>query len=68
MALPSQKKCRSRVRMKRSHNALTAQTLAKCPNCGNSVMPHRVCANCGQYKGRAVIKVKLPKTAKKKTA
>jgi large subunit ribosomal protein L32 len=54
--------------MKRSHNALTAQTLAKCPNCGHSVMPHRVCANCGHYKGKEVVKVNVPKTAKKKTA
>ena len=29
----------------------------KCPNCGALTVPHRVCKNCGFYKGREVIKM-----------
>lgn len=33
---------------------------AKCPNpdCGETVLPHRVCKACGQYKGKTIIKIK----------
>ena len=24
----------------------------KCPNCGEMIRPHRVCAKCGYYKGK----------------
>ncbi|MBQ8868749.1 MAG: 50S ribosomal protein L32, partial [Oscillospiraceae bacterium] len=36
---------------------LTAPAFSKCPQCGELKMPHRVCANCGYYKGKEVIKV-----------
>ena len=26
-----------------------------CPNCHEPKLPHRVCKECGQYKGREVI-------------
>lgn len=26
-----------------------------CKNCGSMVLPHTVCANCGFYKGKAVL-------------
>jgi large subunit ribosomal protein L32 len=32
--------------------------LADCPNCHQKLIPHRVCAKCGVYKGREVIEVK----------
>ena len=28
-----------------------------CPKCGTEIRPHRVCMNCGTYKGKEVIKV-----------
>ncbi|MEJ2079294.1 MAG: 50S ribosomal protein L32 [Acidobacteriota bacterium] len=36
---------------------LTAPNLSICSNCGSQVMPHRVCPNCGHYKGRQVVEV-----------
>ena len=27
-----------------------------CPNCKEPKAPHRVCPNCGYYKGREVVK------------
>ena len=29
----------------------------KCPQCGATIQPHRVCTKCGYYKGNEVIKV-----------
>lgn len=28
----------------------------KCKKCGEEIRPHRVCLNCGTYKGKEVIK------------
>lgn len=40
------------------HGKLTSISLATCSNCNHNVMPHRVCPNCGYYKGKQII-VKL---------
>ena len=29
--------------------------LATCPNCGATVIYHRVCPECGYYRGRQII-------------
>ena len=31
------------------------QVFFKCPQCGEPKLPHRVCSNCGTYRGREVI-------------
>lgn len=56
MAVPARKVSKTRKRMRRSHNALKADTLVKCPNCGTMMKPHRACPKCGFYKGKEVIK------------
>ncbi|MEE8348278.1 MAG: 50S ribosomal protein L32 [Acidobacteriota bacterium] len=57
MPNPKRRHSKSRTRKRRSHDFLTAPSLSICSNCGSSVLPHRVCANCGHYKGRQVIEV-----------
>ena len=52
MAVPFRKVSKTRKRMRRSHNALEAVGTTKCPNCGEMIRPHRVCAKCGYYKGK----------------
>jgi large subunit ribosomal protein L32 len=37
-----------------NHDKVTAPNLVACANCGEPVVPHRACASCGHYKGRAV--------------
>ena len=51
MAVPFRKVSKTRKRMRRSHNALTAKTVTSCPNCGEMIRPHRACDKCGFYKG-----------------
>ena len=55
---------RSATGQRRSHHALKKARFSKCPKCGEAIVPHRVCHNCGVYKGREVIDV-LKKLAKK---
>lgn len=56
MAVPKRKTTRSRRDMRRAHHdKVTAPNVIACPNCGDMMMPHRVCPACGHYKGRKVI-------------
>ena len=57
MAVPKKKTSKSRTRMRRSHRALRAPGLSDCPQCGATKVPHRVCPECGHYRGRQVIQV-----------
>jgi len=58
MAVPKKKMSKSRTHMRRSHDGLRVGGLSTCTHCGESKQPHRVCASCGQYRGRQVIEVK----------
>ena len=57
MAVPKRKVSKARRDSRRSAVwKLEAPALSKCTQCGELKMPHRVCGNCGYYKGVAVIK------------
>jgi len=68
MAVPKQRKTKSRRNQRRMHIFLEAPRLTSCPKCGKLVLPHTVCLNCGYYRGIEVIDVlkKLTKKEKKK--
>jgi len=68
MAVPKQRKTKSRRNQRRMHIYLKQPSLTICQKCGKPVLPHIVCGNCGYYKGRQVIDVlkKLTKKEKKK--
>ncbi|MBP8251259.1 MAG: 50S ribosomal protein L32 [Herpetosiphon sp.] len=55
-ALPRRKITRQQRGYRRQHLALTPPSLSLCPNCGEYRRPHRVCLNCGTYKGRQYLK------------
>lgn len=58
MAVPKGKVSRARRDKRRSSVwKLQAPTLTKCTQCGELTLPHKVCSNCGFYKGKEVIKV-----------
>lgn len=68
MPTPKRRHTKSKRDRRRSHHALKAKNLSSCPKCGEPVLPHRLCFNCGSYKGREAIDImaKLDKKEKKK--
>lgn len=57
MAVPKGKVSRQR-RDKRRSSVWKLETpgLVKCKQCGELILPHRVCGNCGYYNGKEVVK------------
>ena len=51
MAVPFRKISKTRGRMRRTHYKIEAANTVVCKNCGDSIKPHRVCPECGFYKG-----------------
>ncbi|NMC61534.1 MAG: 50S ribosomal protein L32 [SAR324 cluster bacterium] len=56
MAVPKKKTSKSKRDMRRAHDGLSRTYAIICQNCGEPVIPHRVCTACGYYKGRKVLK------------
>ncbi len=55
MAVPKRRTSRSKRDKRRSHDAIRNPARSTCPQCGEPKLPHRVCGNCGTYRGREVI-------------
>jgi large subunit ribosomal protein L32 len=55
MAHPKRKISKTRRDKRRTHDKATAPTLSTCQNCGATVQYHRVCSECGHYKGKLAI-------------
>jgi large subunit ribosomal protein L32 len=54
MAVPKRRTSKSKRNKRRSHDAISAPTLANCPECGAAMQPHRSCPSCGRYRKRRV--------------
>lgn len=67
MAVPKKQTTSRRSKLRRSHDALKAISLNKCPKCGSPVASHTVCEVCGYYGNKKVLDVetKLDKKLKK---
>ncbi len=57
MAVPKRKKSRSRTRSRRAQWKAAPLTLVACETCGQTKVPHHLCANCGTYNRRQVVEV-----------
>ena len=62
MAVPKRRVSKMKKNVRRSHLALSAPGMVTCSNCGELTLSHRVCPNCGFYKGRQVVTPKVEKT------
>ena len=58
MAVPKRKTSKARRDKRRSAVwKLDAPAISRCTNCGELTAPHKVCKNCGFYKGVEVLKM-----------
>jgi large subunit ribosomal protein L32 len=57
MAVPKRRitKRRQGERRNAGHGKPDIKQPAICSNCGAKVMAHKVCANCGYYKGKKIL-------------
>ena len=55
MAHPKRKISKTRRDKRRTHYKATPATTTVCSNCGASVVYHRVCPECGYYRGKQVV-------------
>jgi large subunit ribosomal protein L32 len=58
MPHPKRKVSKSRRDKRRTHDKAVASTLSTCSNCGSPTLYHRVCGECGHYKGQLAIEKK----------
>lgn len=64
MPVPKQRHTKGRRNKRRSHHALKKLQLVACSKCGQMILPHQACFNCGTYNNREIIDV-LKKLSKK---
>lgn len=58
MAVPKRKHSQARKNKRRSNVwKMDVPNFSRCTQCGELKLPHRVCGNCGYYKGKEVIKM-----------
>lgn len=54
MANPKRRHSKARTAKRRAHDALVPPSTGECPRCHEPKLPHRVCPECGYYRGRQV--------------
>ena len=55
MAVPKRRTSKTRKRKRRTHLNLSAPGMVECKSCGEMKLSHRVCKECGSYKGEEVV-------------
>ncbi|ARU62402.1 LSU ribosomal protein L32P [Tumebacillus sp. BK434] len=55
MAVPQRRTSKTRKRMRRTHFKISVPGMVECPQCHEMKLAHRICKNCGSYKGRTVV-------------
>jgi len=56
MGNPKRRHSKTRGAKRRTHYKMEVPNASACPQCASPRVPHRVCANCGTYKGREVVR------------
>jgi large subunit ribosomal protein L32 len=58
MAVPKRRHSKARVAKRKANWKLVSPNLVECPQCHSLRAPHRVCLECGYYKGKEIIDMK----------
>jgi large subunit ribosomal protein L32 len=56
MALPTQKRSKSRKKRRQYQFRLSKIQISSCPKCKKPVLPHRICPFCGYYASKEKVK------------
>ncbi|MFA6511845.1 MAG: 50S ribosomal protein L32 [Patescibacteria group bacterium] len=57
MSVPKKRQSKSRTARRRNNIRASRVQLVACTHCQQPRAPHRVCTNCGYYRGRKVVDV-----------
>jgi len=52
---PKRRPSKRKRDQRRAHDAVGVPARSNCPQCGEPKRPHRVCPNCGTYRGRELV-------------
>ena len=63
MAVPTGKISKARKHSRRANWKLALPGISECPQCHKMKLAHRVCKNCGYYKGVQVVNMDEEKNA-----
>ncbi len=55
MPNPKRRHSTTRRDKRRTHDVLRVPAIDSCPNCGAPKMRHRICPECGHYRGKLAI-------------
>jgi large subunit ribosomal protein L32 len=59
MGVPKRRTSKMRLKQRKSANSRCKNVeFVLCPDCGTSILSHRVCTSCGKYKGKQLVVVK----------
>ncbi len=58
MPNPKHRHSKTRRDKRRTHYKATAPAICSCSNCGGVKIPHRVCPECGFYRGKLAVEKK----------
>ena len=67
VAVPKNKKSKSKRDMRRAHDKLKIASIVECPRCHSKKIAHRVCENCGYYDNKEIIKIESKEKSKEKS-
>jgi len=59
MAHPKRKISKTRRDKRRTHYKAVASQFVECSNCAAPVLLHRVCPECGHYRGKLAVEKEL---------
>ena len=57
MPNPKRRHSAQRRDKRRSHDFITAPQITTCSHCGAATLTHRICPECGYYRGKLAINI-----------
>lgn len=57
MPNPKRRHSSTRRDKRRAHDFMTPPQLTVCSHCGVAILPHRICPECGYYRGKQAIEI-----------